>query len=780
LHPIFRDKEDLSGGGALPERLKTALEESDALIVLCTPTSATRHWVNEEVMAFQRLGRGDRIFPVLANPDKGTDELPTHENLPPALKDSGLLAADLREIKRPGGRVIGDGREGGRLKLIAGLLGVPLDALVRRERARQRFLLMGMATASLVFAGLALAAAWFGWEAEQQRRQAFEALARIFAERSWQAIERGNSPLGARYALAGWTAARSNENEFGSALAHVLFSANESRQLLGHEGGLEDAVFSPDGERVATASMDHTARVWSVDGRATTVMREHAGDVVSVRFSPDGTRLVTASMDHTARVWDASTGRRLLVLRGHTRAVRSAVFDRSGTLIATASDDESARVWNASTGDEIARLPGRASTVSFSPDGTRVLTDSGLWQVTGRQIMSLDELSEGPSFNHDGSEIIAAGIGGARVWDASSGRLIAVLQGHSQPVYVAAFNADGTQIVTGSGDHTAMLWARDAGGEWIGTAILRGHVGEIRRAMFSPDGARVLTTASGDRTARVWLASSGELSAIATLQGHEGDVSNGVFSPDGACIVTTSRDGTARLWNFPFGREIATLRPSGSYAYITFDAAFDARGDTLVTASFENTAHVWRRAGDAPVPWHAAAVLHGHTGPVRSVAISAQGTRVATASDDGVARIWEESAGEWRSVRELRDHRAGLNDVAFSADGRQVVTASDDGTARVWNAANGRPLAVLQVNNEVRSVTFAPDGRRIVLTTVGDGAQVWRLAEENPSQWRRTLAPDGFAIDAAFNAAGDRVATASTDDVVRVWNAETGDLLLSL
>jgi hypothetical protein len=158
LHPIFRDKEDLSGGGALPDRLREALHDSDALIVLCTPTSATRPWVNEEVLEFQRLGRGDRVFPVIASTGPDDGERPIDDYLPPALKGSTLLAADLREIRKRAGRIVGDGREGGKLKLIAGLLGLPLDALARRERARQRLATGLYAGATTLFALLAVLA----------------------------------------------------------------------------------------------------------------------------------------------------------------------------------------------------------------------------------------------------------------------------------------------------------------------------------------------------------------------------------------------------------------------------------------------------------------------------------------------------------------------------------------------------------------------------------------------------------------------------------------------
>ena len=107
----------------------------------------------------------------------------------------------------------------------------------------------------------------------------------------------------------------------------------------------------------------------------------------------------------------------------------------------------------------------------------------------------------------------------------------------------AAFSPDGTRVVTASDDGTARLWDAATGKE---IAVLRGHDKLVRRAAFSPDGTRVVT-ASNDNTARLWDAETGK--EIVALRGHDDAVVSAAFSPDGTRVVTASNDNTARLWD---------------------------------------------------------------------------------------------------------------------------------------------------------------------------------------------------------------------------------------
>ncbi|MCP6769310.1 hypothetical protein NL529_31130, partial [Klebsiella pneumoniae] len=84
-----------------------------------------------------------------------------------------------------------------------------------------------------------------------------------------------------------------------------------------HNGAVQSAAFSPDGNRIVTASGDWTGRVWDANtGKEVLRLSGHGSVLWNATYSPDGTRIVTASGDTTARLWDAATGKQIAVLRG--------------------------------------------------------------------------------------------------------------------------------------------------------------------------------------------------------------------------------------------------------------------------------------------------------------------------------------------------------------------------------------------------------------------------------------------------------------------------------
>jgi tetratricopeptide (TPR) repeat protein len=144
LNPIFRDREELSSSPELGTRINEALARSENLIVLCSPGSATSRWVNEEVLAYKRMGRGGRIFCVIVDGEPNATDLPgraSEECFCPALRfqldANGQPTPERTEPIAADARPGRDGKANAKLKLIAGMLDVGFDALKQREQQRR-------------------------------------------------------------------------------------------------------------------------------------------------------------------------------------------------------------------------------------------------------------------------------------------------------------------------------------------------------------------------------------------------------------------------------------------------------------------------------------------------------------------------------------------------------------------------------------------------------------------------------------------------------------------
>jgi tetratricopeptide (TPR) repeat protein len=176
--PVFRDRDELATATDLGATLTAALEQSACLVVIGSPSAARSRWVNEEILAFKRLGRSDRIFCLIVAGEPGASADPAQAGLecfPPALVR--VLGADGELSEERGEPIAADVRPGkdrkatALLKLLAGMLGIGFDDLRRREVSRRYRRLLALVAASVAGMMIAIALAAAAWIARNEARR---------------------------------------------------------------------------------------------------------------------------------------------------------------------------------------------------------------------------------------------------------------------------------------------------------------------------------------------------------------------------------------------------------------------------------------------------------------------------------------------------------------------------------------------------------------------------------------------------------------------------------
>jgi eukaryotic-like serine/threonine-protein kinase len=360
------------------------------------------------------------------------------------------------------------------------------------------------------------------------------------------------------------------------------------------------------------------------------------------------------------------------------------------------------------------------------------------------------------AYSPDGTRVVTASRDHtARIWDARTGAPLAVLSGHTDIVYCAAYSPDGTRIVTASRDHSARIWNANTGAQ---LAVLSGHDDGVNSVAYSPNGMRIVT-ASFDKSARIWDARTG--APLATLSGHQDRVYSGAYSPDGTRIVTASWDKTVRIWDAHTG---ARLRVLSGHDDRVYSAIYSPDGTRIVSASWDKTARIWDAHTGAQL-----ALLSGHGDAVASAVYSPDAGRIVTASWDKTARIWDARTGAQLAV--LSGHGDIVYSAAYSPDGSRILTASWDKTARIWDTSSRAQLAILSAPDRLYTAAYSPDGLRVVTASEDKTACIWdartgvRLAVLSGHEDR--------VFSAAYSPDGTRIVTASNDKTARVWDAFT-------
>jgi WD40 repeat protein len=508
------------------------------------------------------------------------------------------------------------------------------------------------------------------------------------------------------------------------------------------------------------------------------VLHLRPGDIPLLIWAPEGLRVGTFTSaglrfrDESGRIFPQPPLRRrpgewlshpgpatqwIHGLKENTRVVR--LRDEAGHVVCTVKPRE-----------------GVAVRLALSPDRTRLAV--GLNLGNGSCHIGLFDPSSGQervtwaagqgqihalAFSPDGRRLASGGDDHVvRIWNAASGKLLSECRGHTSKVLCVGFRPDGSRLVTAAHDGTVRQWDARTWHE-VDLPYDR-HTAEVFTAVYSPDGQRV-ASGGADRTVRLWRAKDRQDQAV--LRGHTGTVRDLAFSPDGRRLVSASYDlpgyhgdGTVRFWEAAPEARLPVLAGHTDYVY---PVAYSPDGRWIASGAWDHTIRLW----DAATGELCAKLPQLGPGIVRALAFTPDGARLVSSGDlGGKLLVWDLFTGRMQGKV---PSRTSMGPVAVSPDGARLAAGPG---LTIWDVATGRKIGT----GAGTPYVFSPDGKWLAGKDAGEKDLVlWDAHTFRPvARWPGHTEPINAV---AFDRAGGRLVSASSDRTVRLWDVATGRCL---
>ncbi len=494
----------------------------------------------------------------------------------------------------------------------------------------------------------------------------------------------------------------------------------ELRTLFHHGGAVMALAQVPGLHMIVSAGADNLIRTWDLDsGRLVSSIESQSSQVNALAITPDGRRLISGGERRLVNVWDFANRRLLRSIKGPLTRNSAVILTQDGKFAISASADGALRMWELASGKQTRLIQEKGSNIyalALASDNRRLFSAAEDGILTMFDLLDASKPATpigehlgavlGVAVTPDGSRVVTASADSTlRIWDISpteenkmgTGELIATLYGHSSWVRSVACLPDNWRAVSVSADHTMKLWDLDSGALIYS---VEAHQGEINDVAVLERGLRVVT-AGDDRLLRVWDVETGHPQF--TLTGHTGEVNAVAATPEKSRIVSVSHDRSVRVWDLPTRRKAT---PGSS----------DDLNGPLVQATLD---------------------LEDHADWIHTVAITPDGKRAISASEDTSLKIWDISIEGDASLGRVPDllpmHTGGATAFDFSRDGRYGLSAGADGVIRFWHFERGTSGLVekstcketMQTKSPVLTTRFFPDGVRVAASTADGAVCIW-------------------------------------------------------
>jgi WD40 repeat protein len=348
--------------------------------------------------------------------------------------------------------------------------------------------------------------------------------------------------------------------------------------------------------------------------------------------------------------------------------------------------------------------------------------------------------------------------GPLRLVDPLHGKTVGKVPATATAAQTLALSPDGRHIAFQGQGGRMHLWDAAAGKQ----TLLRDSGPKLGRFLaFSPDGRR-LGAVFVDGTLALWDVTAGIPFDTLTDKADTDSHADLAFSLDSRRLAYTGK-GRVLVWDTESGKQVADVGPATAVASV----ALSPEGTRLATGGDypDNTVRLWDVATGREIH-----TLRGHTNRIASVAFSPDGKLIASGSQDQTVRLWDAAAG--KLLAHMTGHTGDVTRVLFSPDGKRLASVSDDATVRLWGGATGERIAVLLGHRApISQVAFSRDGALLITSGSDLTLRMWDIAHAERQLCRGHT---NFVYDVAFRPDGKALASAAWDGTVRLWDPNTG------
>ena len=582
------------------------------------------------------------------------------------------------------------------------------------------------------------------------------------------------------------------------------------RWTFGHPVSCFDAAFSPDGKLLATCAWSRPVELWDIDtGQKVHSMKGHSKYCRRVLFANDGQNVISCSRDGTIRFWDVQSGienesARISSQTGHARDLAlspdgrwmAALWFENGYKNAKSPIPATIRVWELDSRELVTELTGLDSEetgICYSPDGSHLIAggEQGkllswscpTWELEQEIVAHQNHISA-VSWSPNGKNVVTASHvqhkgfirGEFKVWDATTWKPVTYVQHHDERIHEVDFTPDSQSVLIASIDSNVSIW-----GATDGKCIrsFRAHAARVSSARMSPDGS-LLATASVDNLAKVWKVSDlvEESDTRFVSRDNDGFIHSLVIAPNGKSVFTA--DVTGRVVE----RDLATGKVE--YAWDTeeptgwrIEVAVSPDSRRIAVAKGWSQEGIEDRGEIAiyDVITHEKTIQFPTPNPyMHGLEFSPDGKLLAFGSQKEL-NIFDSHTGE---IVESFDDFAYIKMIRWSPDQKQLVVSESVGTTSVFTVPEFKLRKKFTSDDGWGTIglAYSPDGQ---VFATGGGSRVVKIWDAESLELLQSFdeCPDWIA-HVHFSADGKRVLSTGKDGFLRVWHRDLGVCLLSL